>query len=173
MVLLHSALHLESDKCVAGWGPHVVASRMPWRRACQPLLRTNACASLPASEPLPAASGLTPMHPHRPPPRRERFELALAAGSNEADGEAAGGGGERYRFSRCRRPLPAALMAKLGVPLPEAERQVLHDGLAWEEIQWGPSGVSLRGQLHPLVRCHFMPQAVQPAGDAAAPAAAK
>lgn len=158
--------------------------------------------------------------------RRERFELALASGGNEADGEAAAGGGaaaERYRFSRCRRALPAALMAKLGVPLPEGEREVLHEGLAWEEIQvrgggfgcqvcgvgapaagclrlaggaqppaqpalsptcllpppllsaaqWGPNGVSLRGQAYALVRCHFMPQAVKPSGDAAAPAAAK
>lgn len=49
------------------------------------------------------------------PPCRERFELALASpAANEADGEAAGSG-ERYRFSRCTRPLPAALMAKLGV----------------------------------------------------------
>lgn len=73
---------------------------------------------------------------------RERFELALisAGGVNEADGEAAGGGPERYRFSRCRRPLPAALMEKLGVPLPEGERTVLHDDLAWEEIQVGLGG---------------------------------
>ncbi|KAI7846188.1 hypothetical protein COHA_000258 [Chlorella ohadii] len=89
---------------------------------------------------------------------KERFELALSSpAANEADGEAAGGG-ERYRFSRCTRPLPAALMAKLGVPLPEAERSVLHEDLSWEEIQWGANGVSLRGQLYPLVRIHFMPQ---------------
>ena len=76
---------------------------------------------------------------------RERFELAhLPAASNEADGEAAAAAGasgapavERYRFSRCRRPLPAAVMAKLGVPLPEGERTVLHDDLGWEEIQVG------------------------------------
>ncbi|PRW57876.1 zinc finger CCCH domain-containing 13-like [Chlorella sorokiniana] len=89
---------------------------------------------------------------------KERFELALASpAGNEADGEAAGGG-ERYRFSRCKRPLPAAVMSKLGVPLPESERSVLHEGLSWEEIQWGANGVSLRGQLFPLVRIHFMPQ---------------
>ena len=132
---------------------------------------------------------------------------------------------ERYRFSHCRRPLPAALMQKLGVPLPEGERAVLHDELAWEEIQvciyrqrwraqpsaacgvllgaelhatagtkgpsspgppslarlspcarldlsrlqWGPTGVSVRGQLFPLVRIHFTIQTGKPG---AAPAAA-
>ncbi|EFN57219.1 hypothetical protein CHLNCDRAFT_143678 [Chlorella variabilis] len=95
---------------------------------------------------------------------RERFELAHlpaaggAAGGNEADGEAAGGAAaERYRFSRCSRALPAAVMQKLGLPLPEGERTVLHDDLGWEEIEWGISGVSMRGQLYPLVRIHFIP----------------
>lgn len=90
--------------------------------------------------------------------RRERYELSLMPGSsNEADGEAAPRP-ERYSFARCRRPLPAARMAALGVPLPEGERTVVHSDLAWEEIQWGTSGVSLRGQLYPLVRIHFTPQ---------------
>ena len=88
--------------------------------------------------------------PRLPPPRRERFELAHlpaaggAAGGNEADGEAAGGAAaERYRFSRCSRALPAAVMQKLGLPLPEGERTVLHDDLGWEEIEVGRRCVCL------------------------------
>ena len=59
-----------------------------------------------------------------------------APGGNDADGAAAAAP-ERYRFARCTRPLPAAVMRKLGVPLPEGERQVVHDDLGWEEIQVG------------------------------------
>jgi hypothetical protein len=70
--------------------------------------------------------------------RRERFELArIPPSGNEADGEVAGGGGERYRLSRCKRPLAAAVMARLGVPLPASERTVLLDDLAWGEIEVG------------------------------------
>lgn len=79
--------------------------------------------------------------------RRERFELArIPPSGNEADGEVAGGGGgERYRLSRCKRPLAAAVMARLGVPLPANERTVLLDDLAWGEIEvsgWLVAGLS-------------------------------
>ena len=102
---------------------------LPARCCCRLHLRLTGC--------LPACPRFTAC--------RERFELAhLPAASNEADGEAAAAAGaagapaaERYRFSRCRRPLSAAVMAKLGVPLPEGERTVLHDDLGWEEIQVG------------------------------------
>lgn len=78
---------------------------MSWRRPPPP---AGACFAVYGSISRP--SKCLPM-----PPCRERFELALASpAANEADGEAAGSG-ERYRFSRCTRPLPAALMAKLGV----------------------------------------------------------
>ncbi|KAL4425450.1 hypothetical protein ABPG75_009466 [Micractinium tetrahymenae] len=109
---------------------------------------------------------------------KERFELAhlppaAAAGGNEPDGEAgAPPPAERYRFSRCRRALPAAAMLRLGVPLPAAEREVLQDDLSWEDIEWGPTGVSVRGQLYPLVRIHFTPQTGKPGAGASAPAAA-
>lgn len=85
----------------------------------------------------------------RPAPGRERFELAhlappAAADGGEPDGEtggaAAAAAAERYRFSRCRRALPAAVMQKLGVPLPAGEREVLQDDLAWEDIQVGGRG---------------------------------
>jgi hypothetical protein len=56
--------------------------------------------------------------------------------ANEADGEAPPAE-ERYRFARCSRPLPAAAMARLGVPLPDGETSTLHEGLSWEEIQVG------------------------------------
>ena len=36
-------------------------------------------------------------------------------------------------------------------------------------LQWGTNGVSLRGQVFPLVRIHFTPQTGKPAA-AAAPA---
>lgn len=106
--------------------PYAAADLLPRRRRRRPTERSTPGAADPCT-PCPA-------------PRRERFELALASpggGGNEADGgsSGAGAGSERYRFSRCRRPLPAAAMAKLGVPLPEGERSVVHDDLAWEEIQ--------------------------------------
>ncbi|KAI3434832.1 hypothetical protein D9Q98_002887 [Chlorella vulgaris] len=96
---------------------------------------------------------------------RERFELArIPPSGNEADGEVAGGGGgERYRLSRCKRPLAAAVMARLGVPLPANERTVLLDDLAWGEIEWGLTGVTLRGTHYPLARLHFMPQTAKTA----------
>lgn len=39
-------------------------------------------------------------------------------------------------------------------------------------LQWGPNGVSVRGQLFPLVRIHFTPQTGKPGAGAPAPAAA-
>lgn len=33
-------------------------------------------------------------------------------------------------------------MQKLGVPLPEAEREVLQDDLSWEDIQVGGTGLA-------------------------------
>lgn len=37
-------------------------------------------------------------------------------------------------------------------------------------LQWGPTGVSLRGQHYPLVRIHFTPQTGKPGAGASAPA---
>ncbi len=76
--------------------------------------------------------------------RRERYELCLLKeGAAEGAGNAgaagvAGSSGEQYQFSRCTRLLPAATTQRLGVPLPPAERTVLHDSLGWEEIQVRP-----------------------------------
>lgn len=83
-----------------------------------------------------------------------RFELARVAPPPAAGGEAPA---ERYRFSACRRPLTARRARAAGVPLPAAEREALHEGVEWEELQWGPTAVVLRGQAYPLARLHFVP----------------
>ena len=97
---------------------------------------------------------------------RERYELALIKSDTEggAGGSSGGGGGEggsggepaaeRYRFSRCKRLLPAASMRRLGVALPAGEVEVLHSDLGWEEIQVGAAlPAALRWAGAPLCGC--------------------
>lgn len=110
------------------------------------------------------------------PPGRERYELCLLKDSSGAKGGTEGGEGggeegssggaggtggsgngtvvERFQFSRCRRLLPAASMRRLGVPLPPEEREVLHEGLGWEEIQVGKENI-LRKRRWARLECVF------------------
>ena len=51
-------------------------------------------------------------------------------------------------------------MEASGVPLPSSNVTILHEGVDWEEITWGPSFVRIRDDEYPLVRCQFMPHSV-------------
>ncbi|XP_024382608.1 uncharacterized protein [Physcomitrium patens] len=62
---------------------------------------------------------------------------------------------EYYRWSKCKRPLSLSSMKKKGVPLSEEFIEVLEEGLAWEEIQWSPTGVWVRGTVYILSRAQF------------------
>ena len=44
------------------------------------------------------------------------------------------------------------------VLMPLSFVQVVESGLAWEEIEWGPASVWIRGVHYPVVRAHFMPR---------------
>jgi hypothetical protein len=62
---------------------------------------------------------------------------------------------EYYRWSKCKRPLPLSSMKKKGVPLPAEFVEVLEEGLAWEEVQWSPTSVWVRGTEYMLTRAQF------------------
>lgn len=79
---------------------------------------------------------------------RSRFELSRMEGTKEGE--------ERYAFARCGRPLTARAMRLAGVPLPASAKEVLHEGVAWEELQWSQNAVTIQGKRYPLVRIHFM-----------------
>ena len=120
------------------------------RRSCLPLHNLCNCKSCRFFQAT-AVAGV--------PARRERYELCLlkdghgggdggsnaaaavagngSGNGNGANGQSGGGNssGDRFQFSRCLRPLPAASMRRLGVPLPAAELEVLHTNLGWEEIR--------------------------------------
>lgn len=78
---------------------------------------------------------------------------------NNDKGQVLGQNGEafdRYKWARCRQPLPLKVMLAKGVPLPLDFIEVLEDGLAWEEIQWSQTGVWVRGKEFPLARAQFL-----------------
>ncbi|XP_073389172.1 uncharacterized protein [Physcomitrium patens] len=62
---------------------------------------------------------------------------------------------EYYRWSKCKRPLSLSCMKRKGVPLPEDFIEVLEEGLTWEEVQWSPTSVWIRGAEYVLSRAHF------------------
>eukprot|EP00897_Mesotaenium_endlicherianum_P001716 jgi/Mesen1/1572/ME000134S00692 len=72
-------------------------------------------------------------------------------------GEGAASEKETFRWARCKL-LTLSEMRRKGVPLPSDCTQVLQAGLSWEEIQWAPAGVIVRGVSYPLTRAHFMPK---------------
>uniref|UniRef100_A0A7I4DEM4 Histone deacetylation protein Rxt3 n=1 Tax=Physcomitrium patens TaxID=3218 RepID=A0A7I4DEM4_PHYPA len=62
---------------------------------------------------------------------------------------------EYYRWSKCKRPLSLSSMKRKGVPLPGEFVEVLEEGLGWEEIQWSPTSVWVRGTEYILSRAQF------------------
>lgn len=81
---------------------------------------------------------------------QHRYELSIMGqdGENES--------GEKFRWSRCKRPMTAREMQIVGVPLPNEHKEVLAEGLLWEELVWGPTSVIVKGEKYPLIRIHFM-----------------
>lgn len=78
-----------------------------------------------------------------------RYEVSKATDGKE-------GGEECYRFSKCKKALSSTALRETGVPMPDKEKEVLHDMLKWEELQWGQNSVIVRGEKYPLLRIHFM-----------------
>eukprot|EP00208_Stichococcus_sp_RCC1054_P006746 CAMPEP_0206141198 /NCGR_PEP_ID=MMETSP1473-20131121/12087_1 /ASSEMBLY_ACC=CAM_ASM_001109 /TAXON_ID=1461547 /ORGANISM="Stichococcus sp, Strain RCC1054" /LENGTH=369 /DNA_ID=CAMNT_0053535663 /DNA_START=229 /DNA_END=1338 /DNA_ORIENTATION=+ len=103
---------------------------------------------------------------------RQRYELSRVP--TPAGGEP----NERdvYRWARCP-PLSAAAMRAAGTPLPAAQVQDAVTGLAWEDFQWGPTGVHVDGSkgsgsdgkdhFYTLARAHFV-SCREPADSSAA-----
>ncbi|KAL3692763.1 hypothetical protein R1sor_006414 [Riccia sorocarpa] len=63
--------------------------------------------------------------------------------------------GEKFRWARCKWPLPLVALRSKGVPLPADCVTVLESGLGWEEVLWSPAGVCVRGKEYPLARAQF------------------
>ncbi|CAM6103266.1 unnamed protein product [Calypogeia fissa] len=78
----------------------------------------------------------------------------VVAGNNHNNGPVAG---DKYRWALCRWPLSLQSMRAKGVPLSLEYVKVLESGLGWEEVQWSPAGVCVRGKEYPLARAHFVP----------------
>lgn len=83
--------------------------RQPWQPRRRPLPHASACSArlAPSSYALHAPN---PPHTH-----------TLAQ--------------DLYQLARCKCALPLATMKKLGVPMPPAEVEVLHTGVAWDEFK--------------------------------------
>eukprot|EP00253_Pinus_taeda_P004158 PITA_04158 len=63
---------------------------------------------------------------------------------------------DRYKWARCKQPLPQKVMRSIGVPLPPEHVEALEENLDWEEIQWSQTSVWVRGKEYPLARAHFL-----------------
>mmetsp|Transcript_18237 Transcript_18237/g.58995 ORF Transcript_18237/g.58995 Transcript_18237/m.58995 type:complete len:415 (+) Transcript_18237:69-1313(+) len=92
---------------------------------------------------------------------KERFELSRMD---------SGAGGEEeedvYRWARCIKPLTLSAMREQGVPLPPSHVEVLKTDILWEDLLWGPTGVSVQGSEYKLQRLHFMERKAAGAGGA-------
>lgn len=78
----------------------------------------------------------------------ERFELSKK--DERKNGE------ELYSLAKCLKIQSCKEIRALGLPLPSSEKSVIHDGLLWEELQWGTHAVVVRGTAYPIVRVQFM-----------------
>lgn len=63
---------------------------------------------------------------------------------------------DRFKWARCKQPLPQKVMRAIGIPLPPEYVEVLEENLDWEETQWSQTGVWVRGKEYPLARAHFV-----------------
>uniref|UniRef100_A0A0C9QUU9 TSA: Wollemia nobilis Ref_Wollemi_Transcript_7916_3074 transcribed RNA sequence n=1 Tax=Wollemia nobilis TaxID=56998 RepID=A0A0C9QUU9_9CONI len=63
---------------------------------------------------------------------------------------------DRFKWARCKQPLPQKVMRAIGIPLPPEYVEVLEENLDWEETQWSQTGVWVRGIEYPLARAHFL-----------------
>lgn len=81
-----------------------------------------------------------------------RYELA------DLDPEAEASSAATFQFSLCKQALPLVDLKNAGLPLPADHVEVLTTGLAWEDVKWGPAGVTVGGKLYPIVRLQFLPR---------------
>lgn len=83
-----------------------------------------------------------------------RFELALQPA---ADAEF-----DKYTLSQVVSPqeMDNSAVQAAGVPLPASAVTLLHEGLDWEELVWGPSFLRVRGEEIPIQRLLFVPHSV-------------
>ncbi|EOD34653.1 hypothetical protein EMIHUDRAFT_363397 [Emiliania huxleyi CCMP1516] len=86
--------------------------------------------------------------------KQRRFELAYKGTS--------AGGYATYTFSQVHSPqsMDRRALEGLGVPLPASSVKVLHSGVDWEEIVWGPCYLRLRGEEYPLLRLQYVSHTV-------------
>lgn len=83
---------------------------------------------------------------------RERFELSWD------DSGPGGDAADAYRFARCNQLMTTSGLRAAGLPLAEGAVTVLARGLGWEQVAWGPAGVTIEGVAYPLLRCVFLPR---------------
>ncbi|KAL2635097.1 hypothetical protein R1flu_006576 [Riccia fluitans] len=87
----------------------------------------------------------------------EKNQQSQAGAAGAATEKAASSNpGEKFRWARCKWPLPLVAMRSKGVPLPADCVTVLESGLSWEEVLWSPAGVCVRGKEYPLARAQFV-----------------
>lgn len=72
------------------------------------------------------------------------------------EGSASVGGEDKYRWARCKTPLPLAIMRSLGIPLPAEHLAEVKTGLKWDDIKWGAASVDVAGSELNVVRLHFL-----------------
>eukprot|EP01018_Ginkgo_biloba_P023775 Gb_35031 [translate_table: standard] len=77
-------------------------------------------------------------------------------GNHDGDKGQGGENFDRYKWARCKQPLPQKVMRAIGVPLPPEYVEVLEENLDWEDTQWSQAGVWVRGKEYPLARAHFL-----------------
>lgn len=85
----------------------------------------------------------------------ERLELAVAP---SVDGQPY----DQYTLSLVKEPheMDARAVEAAGVPLPTSKKDVVEEGLDWEELTWGPSYLRVRGQTYSLLRLLYVPYSV-------------
>uniref|UniRef100_A0A7S1T5X2 Uncharacterized protein n=1 Tax=Tetraselmis chuii TaxID=63592 RepID=A0A7S1T5X2_9CHLO len=93
-----------------------------------------------------------------------RYELSRLPPTGNGEGDAVEE--DRYRWAKCKSPMSLVRLKKAGVPLPDQHLEVIEPSLVWEDFQWSPSGLLVKGVHYPLVRLHFL-QVTDP-GDSAA-----
>jgi len=86
-----------------------------------------------------------------------RYELSwLDTGVADAEGTQVSQQEEQFRWARCHKPLSLAQLKRSGVPLKESMIDIIEPSLPWEDFQWSPSGLYVKGLHYPMVRLHFM-----------------
>lgn len=81
---------------------------------------------------------------------RERYEISLVESSAEGDAK-----GSMYRFAKCKTVMTLPMLQQVGVPLAPEYVEVVEPALYWEDFQWSPSGMHVKGKFYAILRLHF------------------